>query len=185
MHARLYLAACASVALLSACACTNNANDNADRTKATPETTAAAKGAGSADDQPRPIALTGCLQKGDGRDYILTQINEPPKGEPVAEQDAKEAEHSYRLNAKTANDDQWPSMVGREVRVSGTLAKRGDVAQKVGTSGSTDTTPKLHESDLAQVDVSDIQQVSAACGGRAEKSAARKGAKNGAKAHRK
>src|SRR5690349_18534263 len=123
MHARLFLAACASVALMSAGACNNSANDNTDQTKAAPNTAAATKGTSGADDQQKPIALTGCLQK-DGSDYVVTQINEPPKGEPVAQQDAKEAEHTYRLNAKNTNDDDWAKMVGYQVRVNGTLAKR-------------------------------------------------------------
>ncbi|HZP49200.1 MAG TPA: hypothetical protein VFB07_11725 [Vicinamibacterales bacterium] len=186
MHARLFFAACASVALLSAGACNTTPNDRTtDQTKAAPDTAAATKGTTGADaDQQKPIALTGCLQK-DGGDFVLTQINEPPKGEPVAEQDVKEAEHTYRLNAKNTNDDDWAKMVGREVRISGTLAKRGDVDQKVGTSGSTESAPKIRERDLAQVDVSDIQQVAAACGGHAEKSAAKTGARNTAKPRRK
>jgi len=166
MQARVFLAACASTALLAAC---NNTTPK-DQTKTAPaETPAATAGTEPA---PEPINLTGCLQKGDGNTYILTQINEPPKGEPVAKQDAKEAEHAYRLNAKPANDDDWPTMVGRQVLVSGTLAKPSDVAQQVGTSGSKDKT-EIHESDLAQVDVADIQQLTASCGGHA----AKKGAK--------
>ncbi len=182
MHARLFLAACASVALLSAGACdSNTSTDTTDHTKAAPDTAAAAKGtSGTSDDQPRPITLTGCLQK-DGSDFILTQINEPPKGEPVAQQDLKEAEHAYRLNAKNANDDDWSKLVGRQVHVDGTMAKASDLAQKVGTSGSNDRTAnghdsdrmKIHESDLAQVDVSAIQQVAANCGNHSAKSAAK------------
>jgi hypothetical protein len=179
MHARLYFVACASAALLGAAACNNNsAKTTTDETKPAPDTTAAAKA--PAEDQQRPISLNGCLQKGDGSNYILTQINEPPKGEPVAQQDLKEAEHAYRLNAKNTSDDDWDKMVGHQVRVSGTLAKAADIDQQVGTSGSSDAKdrPKIHEGDLAQVDVADIQMTAASCGGHAAKPAAKASAKS-------
>ncbi len=189
MHARLFLTACASAALLSAGACTNETATRTDQTKAAPDTAAAKATSGSEDRAPQPIALTGCLQKGDGSNYILTQINEPSAGSAPATGDKVEreqinaAEHAYRLNAKETNDDEWSKLVGRQVRVSGTIAKRSDLEQQVGTSGSSDRAQddkdrvKIHESDLAQVDVSQIQQVAASCGGHA--------AKTGAKAHKK
>lgn len=166
MHARLFLAACASAALLTACNGNNNTSDTDQTKTAPPNAATSATGTSGAEDQAKPIAVTGCLQK-DGGDYILTQINEPPKGEPVAEQDLKEAEHSYRLNAKNTSDDNWKTLVGHEVRVSGTVAKTSDLDQKVGTSGSSDH-PKIKEGDLAKVDVNDIQQVSANCGAHAK-----------------
>jgi len=178
MHARLMFAMCASVALLGAGACNNTGTNNTPATTAAPAATPNATGTSGSSDEAKaqPITVTGCLQK-DGGDFVMTQINEPPKGEPVAEQDAKEAEHAYRLNAKNSSDEDWTRLVGRQVRISGTIAKRSDVEQKVGTSGSSDKAPKLHESDLAQVDVTDIQQVAANCGHagkRAAKSARRK-----------
>lgn len=166
MHARLFLAACASVALLTACN-SNNDTRNTDQTKSAPPNSAtAATGTSGNEDQAKPITITGCLQK-DGRDYVLTQINEPPKGEPVAQQDLKEAEHTYRLNAKNTSDDDWPKFVGRQVRVSGELAKASDLNQQVGTSGSNEP-PKIDKGDLAKVDVNDIQQVAATCGDHAK-----------------
>ena len=194
MNARLFFAACASAALLSAAACNNTSPNSTNQTKAAPDTAASAKGTSGTDEQPRPIALTGCLQKGDGSDYILTQINEPSagaatSGDKVEREQVNAAEHSYRLNAKgSTNDDDWSKMVGRQVRVSGTLAKASDIDQKVGTSGSNDRIDtkdnradndrvKLHESDLAQVDVANIQQVAAECGGHAMKNGAKAAAK--------
>jgi len=169
MQARLFLAACASATLLTAAAC--NTDNTANQATAKPNTaTTAATGTKGTSDEARPIAITGCLQK-DGSDYILTQINEPPKGEPVAQQDVNEAEHTYRLTAKNTTDDDWDKLVGSEVRVSGTLAKGGDVAERVGTTGSNNATdhPEIRERDLAKVDVSDIQVTRAACGGHAMK----------------
>jgi hypothetical protein len=174
MHARLFFVACASAALLGAAACNNSANTNADQTKPAPDATAATKGTSGNEDQQRPISLTGCLQK-DGSDFILTQINEPPKGEPVAQQDLKEAEHAYRLNRKNTTDNDWGKMVGYQVRVSGTVAKASDLSEQVGTSGSSDPKdhPKIHEGDLAQVDVADIQMTAASCGDHASKPSAK------------
>ena len=194
MHARLFLVACASTALLSAVACSNNrSNDQtANGTERTPPATApnATGTSGSADDtvKAEPITLTGCLQKGDGSNYILTQVNEPsaagapaPKGDDskVAREQMNAAEHAYRL--KDDRND-LGTLVGKQVRVSGTLARRADLDDKVGTSGANDRDRdndkdrvKIHEGDLAQVDVSDVQQVAAACGGHAAKGAAKSG----------
>ena len=113
MHARLFLAACASAALLTAAGCNGN-NTNTDQTKAAPDTATAAKGTSGSEERAQPTSLTGCLQKGDGRDFILTQINEPPKGETPAQQDVKEAEHSYRLNAKDTKDVKGPLILRAE-----------------------------------------------------------------------
>lgn len=136
MHVRLFLTGLASAALLSA----------------------AGLVAAGAD---QPIKVTGCLQK-DGGDYVLTQINEPPKGEPVARQDLKEAEHAYRLEAKSISDNNLASLVGHQVQINGTIAKPSDLNKQVGTSGSDQK--KLSEHDLAKVDVTAIKNISSDCG---------------------
>jgi hypothetical protein len=189
MQLRLLIGTCAAAALLSAAACSN---DNASRTNTTPATPAAtsdAKGtSGDVDSQPKPISLTGCLQRGDGHNYILTELSEPSAGagasdvkgdgSKVEKEQVNAAEHAYRLNAaKNVNDDDWDKLVGKKVKVDGTLAKRSDIADndRVGTSGDKDKDKdkdandrdrvKIHEGDLAQVDVSSLQQVANACGG--------------------
>ncbi len=187
MNARVFLTACASAALLSTVACSNtgstaedrNANGGAGTPPAASATPNAAGTSGTAADSnatPQPITLTGCLQKGDHDDYILTEINEPKAGAAenknegkVEREDLNAAEHAYRLKNENGKDSDLDSFVGRQVRVRGTLAKQSDIDQKIGTSGSNDKQPKLRDSDLAQVDVSDVQQTAAACGSHAAK----------------
>lgn len=188
MHARLFFAACASAALLSAAACSNSNDQTANSTERAPGAAAAPNAtgtSGSADDtKAQPITLSGCLQKGDHGDYILTEINEPAPGatsdksaNKVEREDLNAAEHAYRLKNDNGKDSDLDNFVGRQIRVSGTVAKRSDIDQKVGTSGSNDKDNKgvkLHDSDLAQVDVTNVQQTAASCGHGAKRSTAGK-----------
>jgi hypothetical protein len=150
----------AAVALLGAAACSSdNGKPNA-----------------STSGVEKPISLTGCLQKGDGNNDLLTQLSEPTTGgvatkaegdgSKVEREQLNAAEHSYRLNAaKGVDDDEWDKLVGTKVRVHGTLTKRSEV----GTSGTdSNDREKIHESDLARVDVDELQQIGDACGGSAK-----------------
>jgi hypothetical protein len=190
MHLRLLIGTCAAAALIGAAACSN---ENAPRTDTTTPPPASAadttKGtSGSDDTHQQPITLTGCLQKGDGSAYILTELSEPSAGKAspadankVEREQINAAEHAYRLSAaKDTNDDDWDKLVGKKVKVEGTLAKRADIDDhnKVGTTGNSsdlnraDTKAnsndrdrvKIKEGDLAQVDVNSLQQVANACG---------------------
>jgi len=173
MHIRLFIATCASAALLSAAACTSSntqpvardANGNPVGTSGT-----AAPAATSDEAKNEPVSLTGCLQKGDGHsDYILTELSEPTPGratgsDKVEREQVNAAQHSFRLNAgKNVDDKDWDKLVGKKVKVDGTMTERSQVA----TSGSKDSNdrPKIHEGDLAQVDVNAISQAGASCGG--------------------
>jgi len=125
-----------------------------------------------------PITLTGCLQKGSGRsDYILTQINTEKTtvgtsgtapstgaaGGVVGQEQMRAAEHAYKLNG---DRDRLEPLVGKQVRVSGTLAKASDLTAHDDTGKLKDRDrTKIGEGDLAKVDVSSIDSVSANCGG--------------------
>jgi len=166
---------------LSAFACggsdtnTNNKFPAGDATKAgqpapgaTPGTSGAA-GSTTAGDKS-PITITGCLQKGDGRsDYILTEMNTTqttvgttgaaPGGstaDAVGKEQTRAAAHAYKLNGE---HDALEPLVGKQVRVSGMLAARSDLAK----DKDVDRT-KIDESDLAKIDVSSIDSVSDNCG---------------------
>ena len=87
MHLRLLIATCASAMLLSVAACSDNdrdannrnansANPNASAPNTAPNATGTS-GAAEDNNKAQPITVTGCLQKGDGSNFILTQINEP------------------------------------------------------------------------------------------------------------
>jgi len=126
-----------------------------------------------------PITLTGCLQKGSGRsDYILTQINTEKTtvgtsgtapstgaaGGVVGQEQMRAAEHAYKLNG---DRDRLEPLVGKQVRVSGNLAKPADLPE--GTSGaSADNSAKpldIDQGDLAKIDAVSVSQVGAACSG--------------------
>jgi len=130
-----------------------------------------------------PITLTGCLQKGSGAlrtDYILTEVNTTrapvgtsgaaanPKTDVVGKEQMRAAEHSYRLDG---NRDELDKLVGKQVRVSGTVEKRSDLNDHNadGTVKDRDRT-KVDDSDLAQVKVDTVASVADTCG----KSAPRK-----------
>jgi len=184
------VAALGCAALLTACN-----NDNATRSTAANDNTAPAAQSTTDKDTARqtPVTLTGCLQQGDSSSsYILTEMNEPgsrptatsgsaDQGDKVAREQLKEAEHAYRLDAK--NDDDLAKLVGKKVRVSGTITDKSDLVARtdqnrdrngVGTSGRTDDhdRPKISESDLARVDVNSVEKVADACGSGAKTSKA-------------
>jgi hypothetical protein len=173
---RLMMAGLASAALLTACSDRPNSN-----TMLTPNPAPQATGTSGADTMKESVTLTGCLQKGDGRNYILTEINEPNAnavptdvkgdGSKVEKEQLHAAQHAYRLDAD--NTDDLDKFVGTQVRVAGTVEKKSDLIAK-GTAGAdTDSDhdrAKIHEGDLAKVDLKDIQQVAAACGGHPMKS---------------
>ena len=122
-----------------------------------------------------PVTLTGCLQKGDGRsDYILTEINEPRAGvgtsgsaspsasDRVGQEQMRAAEHAYKL---AADKDTLEPLVGRQVRVSGTVEHRSKLLEHNddGTVKDRDRT-KIDEDDLASVHVASIDSIAASCG---------------------
>jgi len=189
---RSFIVGCASAALLSAFACSN---DNANNSAATPKASDAsaraaaepnAQGTSGSDTQKQPINMNGCLQK-KGGDYILTELNEPStggaatagQGDKVGREQLHAAQHAYRLNAD--RDEDLAKLVGKQVRVSGTMDKRSDLTpnssrdadKAAGTAGSNDRTDRdrrdISAGDLARVDVTSIEQVAASCGSGAAK----------------
>ena len=120
-----------------------------------------------------PINLTGCLQKGSGLNtFVLTQVNEPtrsvgtsgaqqtPSG-AVAQEQMREAKHAYRLDG---DNDQLSKMVGKQVKVEGTIADSSDLAKRANESRDENKPPDLDAGDLAKVDVKTIAAVSDSCG---------------------
>jgi hypothetical protein len=138
----------------------------------------------------KPIDLTGCLQKTDGS-FVLTEISRPnPNAAPtgkkgddsvVEREQVHAAQHAYRLSAD--KDDDLEKLVGRQVRVHGTVMEKSDLIAgderrgndlTVGTSGSQDknrpsdrkSRAKIDAGDLARVDVESIEKVAEGCGGK-------------------
>jgi hypothetical protein len=120
-----------------------------------------------------PISLTGCLQKGGGMTdtFVLTQINEPTQSvgtigtaEPgtVERQQMREARHAYRLDG---DDDQLDQLIGKRVRVEGTIEENSDLPPRHSADRSdADKRPDIDAGDLAEVNVRSISKVADACG---------------------
>ena len=119
------------------------------------------------------INLTGCLQKGGGltSSYVLTQVNEPTRSvgtsgssqpDVVKQEQMREAKHSYRLDG---NDDQLGSLVGKQVRVEGTVAENSDLNKRAAEDRKdADKPADIDTGDLAKVKVNSISAVSDVCG---------------------
>jgi hypothetical protein len=184
---------------LSAVACTSNSTDrtaDADRTGQPPAAGAAAGTPGAAgtsgtaadtasrDAANSPVTITGCLQKGDGRsDYILTELNTTRgavgtsgsssttdrngAADKVGQEQMRAAAHAYRLEG---DRDSLEPLVGKQVRVSGTMAKSSDLNahDEAGKLKDRDRT-KLDEGDLARIDVAKVDSIAGSCGGKAPK----------------
>ena len=157
---------------------TENKFPNGDATKAGEPASGAAAGtaATTTADDKSPITVTGCLQKGDGRsDYILTEVSTtrttvgttgapPPatgsSADVVGKEQMRAAAHAYNLNG---DRDTLEGLVGKQVRVNGTLTARADLKDK-----ERDRT-KIDEDDLAKVDVTSVEAVAGSCGAKGKK----------------
>jgi hypothetical protein len=129
---------------------------------------------------PEHVALTGCLQKGNGGAYILTELNEPAqldssKPAVVAREKLAAAEAAYRLSSTDRRT--LSHLVGRRVHVEGDLTKASDLVanatnrgQSIGTSGQSgeiraiESGRVIRQADLAQVNVASIEKVANTCG---------------------
>jgi len=168
---RPFMLAGACAVAVALAACDNSANRSNSSSTSTP---AAERNASNNE----AITLTGCLARGDGHnDYVLTKANQPvgTSGEStqagsIPEKTRAAAERSYRLNG---DNDQLDGLVGHRIRVSGTIADRGDLnassdkndSQPRGTSGEASKNQEISESDLAKVDVKSVESVADSCNG--------------------
>jgi hypothetical protein len=180
------------VAIVASVACGNNNGRN----NTTANSSAANPSAANQDNDnaARPIAVTGCLQR-DGRTFIVTHLNEPSRegvgttgnGTAVEREQLREAANAYRVESKDQSN--WENMVGKQVRVSGSIAKAADLptppataatagsdrpsatsgnaATATGGGGTTDNTSreKIDKGDLAQISADSMTVIAENCGG--------------------
>jgi hypothetical protein len=177
-----------AVALASVCACNQ---DNARNTPPVDQTPITGSAPAVRQDVNSPITITGCLQKegGLGTTYIVTSVNEPSRkgigttgnGGAVEREQLREAANAYRVEPKDNVD--MDTMVGKEVRVSGIIARRADLPEppaaapsQTDTVGKSETRPmeKIGKGDLAKIDEALIAVVSDNCGGHADRSSGAK-----------
>jgi len=114
-----------------------------------------------------PITVDGCLQQ-DGRTFIVTELNEPTQknagstgnGAAVEREQIEAAAHAYRISPAVGVD--LNRMVGKQVRVSGTIYKPGDLPR---ATGSPTERPDIDKGDLAQISANAVSELSESCGG--------------------
>jgi hypothetical protein len=161
----------------------NNRPDAANRPAQTPGTAGTAgTAADSRKEDKNPMTVTGCLQetKGMTGSYVLTQANagsssSAPVGTSGSTGSSSEAEQkqmtaarkSYRLSGET---DQLKNLVGHQIRVTGVLSDRGDLAQSNPTADKNPSTNErakardIDDSDLPTIDVTTVSNVADSCG---------------------
>jgi hypothetical protein len=188
------LVGCA-IAAAAACNSSNrgNVDGNADANGTAHSRTDQAADVNRNEARQTPITVTGCLQQGDGHTYILTRLNEPAQksvgtsGTPAAveREQLREAANAYRIDP--SGDVKLDDMVGKQIRVSGTLAERADLPKpeasastnenrdQRATTGSVDDNANkrarantdradIKEGDLAKIDATSVSVVNEACG---------------------
>jgi len=181
----------AMICVIGSVACSNT--DRSRDTTAPPNGPAANDtGAGRADAsraagstaRNEAVTLTGCLQKGDGRNaFILTRVNRP--SEPVGtagsgnaagveRERLNAAKNAYRLDPQ--GDVKLDGLVGKQVTVQGTVTEPADIgapnnpsrpspgADSSARDDSNRTPTTISEGDLAKVDVSSATALSDGCG---------------------
>jgi hypothetical protein len=184
-----------AVALAAVCACHK---DNRDNTNATPPAnqTPTTQTTPSGDQQAvnSPITVTGCLQREGGlmTTFIVTGVTESSQtgigttgtGTAVEREQLREAENSFRVSPKDNVD--MDSMVGKQVRVTGVIAKRADLPEpSTATTGKDDDAKEMDidQGDLAKIDNATISVVSDSCNGPDAQSPSKNKA-NGEKKHK-
>ena len=175
-----------TVALATVCACNKDARETA-RNAPPVDQTPITRSAPPADQQAvnSPITVTGCLQKESGliTTYIVTTLNEPSQkgvgttGNAVEREQLREAAQAYRVDTKDKVD--MDTMVGKQVRVSGTISKHADLPEPPSAAPNPSRTPgtneaprmeKIGKGDLAKIDEASIEVISDSCGANAERS---------------
>jgi len=189
--------ACALVACVG---CGSN-NDTAMGTEKSNEPAANASSAGTDDRAARsqPVTYEGCIQKGGGllaNEYLLTMMSEPAgaaattgsltkTGSSVEREQMRAAALTYRLHP--VNDVKLDDMVGKQVRVTGTISEHASVPTGSGGIGSDQDSQRpnrdsrdrnergvqISTADLARLDVSSATVTGESCGSLGRESSGR------------
>jgi hypothetical protein len=160
-------------ALAAAPACNSTSRDNATGSSdAQRSQGATAADVRTGDPAHNVITVAGCLQKGDGNTLILTRVNEPTRsvgtggsssGAVVEREQLRAAAGSYRVDAPA--DARADSMVGKEVRVVGTVTENPDLPRPTGDNERRGNGADLSKSDLTRIEASSITATNDVCQG--------------------
>jgi len=164
----------AGCAIAAATACGDSGNS---RTEAGAPGASVNREASHSEAVASPIVVAGCLQKGDGSGFILTRINEPNQSVGTAGAndtsasrpgaDAGTVEREQLRSAAGAYRVESPDgvnladLVGREVRVVGTINENMDLPR---ANGDRDPV-QVKEGDLARIQAASVSQTAAECRG--------------------
>jgi hypothetical protein len=166
MRNRSYLSTFACAVALTAMAC-----GGGDRAADDRDTVGTA-----GQEEKKSVTLSGCLQRGDGNEFMLSQASEAPQavgtsgtsGEgtrgSVEGKQTAEASRTYRLSG---DNDELGDLVGHQVRISGTVEDRGNVAADSGKAADRDADTDrrdIDEDDLAEIDVASVESIAKTCG---------------------
>jgi hypothetical protein len=168
----MVVAGCALTAMTVACGDSSN-----NRAETAAPAASADRGASRSDAGASPITVAGCLQKGDGSDFILTRVNEPSESVGTAgangtsagtgsggsgtveREQLRSAAGAYRVDAPDGVN--LADLVGREVRVVGTIRENMDLPR-----ANADRDPvQIKEGDLARIEAASVSQTAAQCRG--------------------
>jgi hypothetical protein len=181
----------AGAAVVAAMAC-GRSNDN--NTSAAPQHDDGApsdlNSTGTDRTASQTVTLEGCLQQGGGtftKGYLLTLVNEPAtagtsgsvtsSGSAVEREQMRIAANTYRLEPQ--GEVKLDGMLGKQVRVSGTVSEQAKSPNGQGAIGSDedrqrpnrdssdrpDRSTYMSGSDLAKIDVSAVTITAESCGG--------------------
>jgi len=157
----------------------------------TARTSANANGtAAIAADRSQQVTFEGCVQRGGGmlsNSYLLTMLNEPPgaagtsgsvtsTGSSVEREQMRVAAQTYKLDPK--GDVKLDELVGKQVRVTGTVTHGSNLPNGNGVIGSDQDTqrpnrdnddrqersPKISTADLATLEVTTAAATGDSCG---------------------
>ncbi len=139
---------------------------NRSDTVNTPKDTLATGTSGSnAEKNTTPVTISGCLQKTGGlNNFVITQANRMESvgtsgaagSNSVENKEIVAASKSYRLSG--GDNDELNNMIGKQVRVVGTLTERAHIVAQ-----DNDKSPAVDADDLAKVDIQSVTKTVDAC----------------------
>jgi hypothetical protein len=115
-----------------------------------------------------PITVSGCLQRDDDGDFLLTRVNRPAEknvgsaGTPaeVEREQLRQAWATYEV--EPADDVHIDNMVGKEVQIVGTIERSADFP-KAEAQADPDDRAKVKDGDLTEVKASSASVIAETC----------------------
>jgi hypothetical protein len=115
-----------------------------------------------------PITVSGCLQRDDDGDFLLTRVNTPAEqnvgstGSPAAveREQLRQAWATYQVEPE--GDVRFDEMVGKEVRVVGTIGRSAEYP-KAEAQADADDRATVDTDDLTEVKATSASVIADTC----------------------